>query len=74
MEIKTNNINFVYGENYSIRKASITLVGSQGEDSFSSYITLETTADFIIDDLSPKELGEVAKQKLLKLLTPTATK
>jgi len=67
MKINSNNINFNYAEDYSVMEAYVSLVAQEDRHNLNAYIVL-TRDDGDLDNLTPKQMAQLAATKLKGLL------
>lgn len=67
MKINSNNINFNYAEDYSVMEAYVSLVAQEDRHNLNAYIVL-THDDGDLDNLTPKQMAQLAATKLKGLL------
>lgn len=67
MKINSNNINFNYAEDYSVMEAYVSLVAQEDRHNLNAYIVL-TRDDGDLDNLTPKQMAQLAAAKLKGLL------
>lgn len=67
MKINSNNINFNYAEDYSVMEAYVSLVAQEDRHNLNAYIVL-TRDDGDLDNLTPKQMAQLATTKLKGLL------
>lgn len=67
MKINSNNINFNYAEDYSVMEAYVSLVAQEDRHNLNAYIVL-TRDDGDLDNLTPKQMAQLAIAKLKGLL------